>query len=101
MRFSLRAGILRWPGRVPLHVRLHIHDGLRRQHERPSEHCSVKRCRFGIARVDDGSGGFQVRYCVDGVLVDTNVGNATVSQPSTVPATAPVGYELAIGLPPL
>lgn len=56
------------------------------------------RHQFVIARVENGAGGFQVRYYVDGVLADTDVGNASVGQPGSPPANARIGYDAAAGL---
>jgi hypothetical protein len=50
-----------------------------------------------VGRVSNGAGGYQVRYYVDGVLVDADTGNATVSQPSTVPSQARIGYMPNVG----
>lgn len=56
------------------------------------------RHQFAAARVDDGSGGYQIRFYVDGVMVDSKAGNSTVSQPSTAPANATLGHSPDSGL---
>lgn len=56
------------------------------------------RHQVAIARCEDGAGGFLVRYYVDGVMVFSRAGNASVSQPTTPPSTARLGYDLAAGL---
>lgn len=56
------------------------------------------RHQFVIGRVEDGAGGYRVRYYVDGLPVDTDTGNATVAQPTTPPANARIGHDSSAGL---